>query len=193
MRPTQIVTCTYCGKDVEKFVKDVAARLKLDADAKFYCNRVCAASRRKELVACGTCGAPLELSDSRRKKSHGGPSFCNRSCAAITNNTLRDRRGYKHPKYVNGGTTYRQNWLKERCEECGDSRIYLLVVHHKNGNRKENSEGNLETLCPSCHATRHLVVRNGRLVVLWNTLTTEEARVMLNDMATSSKEGCFPV
>ncbi len=33
----------------------------------------------------------------------------------------------------------------------------ILVVHHKDKNRENNTIENLEVLCPNCHAIRHIV------------------------------------
>ena len=45
-----------------------------------------------------------------------------------------------------------KNW---QCEECHiplhDKRVYLHV-HHKDGNKNNNSRGNLQALCIACHA-----------------------------------------
>jgi hypothetical protein len=53
-----------------------------------------------------------------------------------------------------------------RCEECrrviGAHRAQYLHVHHKNGNRRDNSPGNLKALCIVCHAEepRHAHLKN---------------------------------
>lgn len=193
MRPTTTVTCDWCGKTVQKFTKDVNARLNRSGVTKFYCNKKCAASRPKEIVNCGTCGKVIEISQSRKKRSKSGSFFCSKSCAAITNNTLAERRGSLHPKYVNGASTYRANAMKDMCELCGENRYYLLVVHHRNKDRADNCEENWETLCWNCHASRHLIVKNGKLMVRWNMLTTEEAQIMLGKSVTSSNVGCHSV
>lgn len=42
---------------------------------------------------------------------------------------------------------------KEKCENCGS--MSQLGVHHKDKNRLNNSEENLQTLCASCHTKLH--------------------------------------
>lgn len=42
---------------------------------------------------------------------------------------------------------------KDYCETCGDDS--LLGLHHKDGDRTNNSPENLQTLCPSCHTKWH--------------------------------------
>ena len=45
---------------------------------------------------------------------------------------------------------------QEKCEECGISEWMgnpiVLELHHKDGNRYNNSLDNLQILCPNCHS-----------------------------------------
>ena len=56
--------------------------------------------------------------------------------------------GKNNNNYKNGISTYTQN-KKSKCETCGSTKN--LMVHHKDGNRKNNSPSNHKTLCWSCH------------------------------------------
>lgn len=47
----------------------------------------------------------------------------------------------------------RRNALKDCCESCGAGS--LLGLHHKDGDRMNNSLENLATLCASCHTSEH--------------------------------------
>ncbi len=40
-----------------------------------------------------------------------------------------------------------------RCENCGSTTN--IDVHHKDGDRNNNTPGNLELLCRSCHMKKH--------------------------------------
>jgi len=65
-----------------------------------------------------------------------------------------------------GNVYLRPNYLKKRlfiaglkekkCEICGTStwndKEISLHLHHKDGNRNNNSFGNLQVLCPNCHS-----------------------------------------
>ena len=51
-------------------------------------------------------------------------------------------------------TSYRK-LKKEKCTDCGIEDKRLLIVHHKDGNRKNNKESNLVTLCWNCHFKAH--------------------------------------
>jgi 5-methylcytosine-specific restriction endonuclease McrA len=48
------------------------------------------------------------------------------------------------------------------CERCGYSEYpRILQIHHKDRNRKHNSEDNLIILCPNCHHVDHLLGSDG--------------------------------
>ena len=51
-----------------------------------------------------------------------------------------------------GIQTYRRK-KKAACERCGSTRF--TEVHHKNENRYDNRDENLETLCRRCHHKHH--------------------------------------
>lgn len=59
-----------------------------------------------------------------------------------------NQAGKNNNNYKNGISTYAQK-KKSACEKCGSKR--KLMVHHKDGNRKNNKASNLQTLCWSCH------------------------------------------
>lgn len=58
------------------------------------------------------------------------------------------QKGKDNNNYKDGISTYTQH-KKSKCERCGSTKN--LMVHHKDGNRKNNDPSNLETLCWSCH------------------------------------------
>jgi predicted RNA-binding Zn-ribbon protein involved in translation (DUF1610 family) len=53
-----------------------------------------------------------------------------------------------------------------RCANCGQNEIWqnsklILEVHHADGSRENNTEQNLEFLCPNCHSqTKNYGIRN---------------------------------
>ena len=51
---------------------------------------------------------------------------------------------------------YRKRHL--HCERCFQE--YSLLVHHKDRNRQNNEDSNLEVLCMSCHAIEHERFKN---------------------------------
>lgn len=106
--------------------------------------------RKKDPIRiCKACGKPL-----KRKRMNGRLEdlgvfsrrvYCNRSCMA---------QGYVKDAPRKG--TYHQRARKLRgksCENCGSTRY--LAAHHIDGNWKNNSPKNIQTLCAKCHAHHH--------------------------------------
>ena len=46
--------------------------------------------------------------------------------------------------------------IDPKCVSCGETTSYLLCVHHIDGDRENNTAGNLEIVCSNCHIKRHL-------------------------------------
>lgn len=68
------------------------------------------------------------------------------------------RKGYSQKGKANnnwrGGVSIYRNLVEiENCERCKSTSF--LLVHHKNGNRNDNAENNLEVLCKKCHQITH--------------------------------------
>lgn len=67
--------------------------------------------------------------------------------------TLGFMSGNKNPGYTNGGFTNFiriKNTTPNNCKKCGATNI-RLEMHHKDKNRTNNDDSNLEKLCVSCH------------------------------------------
>lgn len=169
--------CAFCEKTFSKQLKHVNADRKRGKNVD-YCGIRC--SKRKEWtwIKCHKCHKKVAIKPSH-KKSKSGFYYCSRSCSASVNNTIYKAKE-NHPNWVDGRGSYRSVGLSEACEDCGETRYYLLVVHHVNKNRTQNSKDNLITLCLNCHGMRHLVVRDGKLCIHWGTLTTDAARALLS-------------
>ncbi|MBI4238128.1 MAG: HNH endonuclease [Deltaproteobacteria bacterium] len=58
-----------------------------------------------------------------------------------------------------GHSAYRQllrrHGTPEICNRCGLADVRVLVVHHRDRNRKNNTIENLEWLCQNCHCLEH--------------------------------------
>lgn len=65
--------------------------------------------------------------------------------------------GPGHHSYKSGTGVFRR-FKKEACERCGSTKN--LCAHHKDRNRKNNVEENIETLCKSCHQKEHIAHAN---------------------------------
>jgi HNH endonuclease len=106
---------------------------------------------------CKNCGKEIERYPAQIERSKTGNVYCSRSCSNSTNNTLF-KTGENHPNYTNGRSSYRNRKLKEsekKCENCGIDNTCVLEVHHKDGDRSNNSIENLSLLCANCHLIEH--------------------------------------
>ena len=168
--------CAFCGKFFQRKLKYVTNARK-NGKTKFYCGLSCINKKEVFWDKCHECGKLMPVTQ-KRHKTKSGFHYCSSSCANSSNNRIYKTRE-NHPNWKDGSSTYRSLGLSERCEDCGETRYYLLVVHHINKDRNENGKENLVTVCHNCHVLRHLVVRNGKLCVHWGTLTTQEAKDFL--------------
>ena len=148
--------CSYCGKP-----------LPYKQRHNKFCNNSCSASysntrrarKSPKKFKCINCGKEHNI----RKSSKN--VFCGPKCQAE----------YKYKEYIKkwkegketgicggyGLSRQVRRYLLEKanfkCERCGWGEKnpytgkYVLEVHHKDGNYKNNSEDNLEVLCLNCH------------------------------------------
>ena len=130
-----------------------------------FCNQSCAASynntirqrNTSELRICLNCGNPLN------PKQH---KFCSNKC----------QNEFQHKEYIEkwksgkmdgtigeyGISKHIRRYMLEKanhkCEKCGWSQINPvtgntpLEIHHIDGDYTNNTEENLEVLCPNCHS-----------------------------------------
>lgn len=145
-KPTRY--CLHCGRPLKAYQNK-------------YCSRSCSISEsnllRKQSKFCLNCGSPI---------TNSGNKFCSLDCAAE----------YRHNKYINrwkqgkedglrgeyGISGHIRRYLLEKynysCQLCGWGEINLftgnipLEVHHIDGDYTNNSEENLQLLCPNCHS-----------------------------------------
>ncbi len=104
---------------------------------------------------CVTCGKEFIRTEAYIR-AVGVPKTCCRTCHnrrisaenKATGRTSREKNG----GWKGGIQIYRQ-FKKEACERCSATRF--LIVHHRDRDRYNNADSNLETLCRSCHAIEH--------------------------------------
>lgn len=156
--------CLYCGKDIP-----FNERCQSEYVIKNFCNQSCAASYNNKGVRrnhkdgrdynvkyCLNCGKEISYKN----------KYCSSKC-------LQD---YRHKQYIerwkNGIedgivgeyqiSDHIRRYLFEkydnRCSICGWNKIneftgnVPLEVHHIDGNYTNNTESNLQLLCPNCHS-----------------------------------------
>jgi hypothetical protein len=136
-------TCAICAK--EFFV------IRFREKRAKYCSRTCyykAMTRVGTIdVECSACGKHFMRAPSRSKYPN--------PCCSIKCRGLLMRR--EQP----GSAASARAWFLRRgfimsCNRCGDNKHpEILIVHHKDRNRKNNAVSNLEIICPYCHALEH--------------------------------------
>ena len=180
------ITCVGCGKVVQKKAKYITFARK-HGQVEFHCSVTCYKPHPDTLqTTCHKCGKPIEVRPSVAARSQSGFFYCSRSCSNSTNNSIY-KSGENHPNYVHGFSA-RDICIGDVCSECGDPRLFLLVTHHKDGNRANNTGSNREKLCWSCHALRHLKFKDGALVVDWKVLTSPEIKALLKTGISSAQK-----
>lgn len=129
--------------------------------------------KTKQVHICLNCGKEFEHTRSSRNK------FCSHSC----------QQEYQHTKYIErwkngeedgmsgkyGISSHIRRYIFEKyngkCQLCGwnkenpYSHNVPLQIHHIDGDYKNNSENNLQLLCPNCHSltdTFMTLNKNGR-------------------------------
>lgn len=166
-RPAKRVRCARCGSS---FLK--ALRL-IGKSEKNYCSRACkdaAGSRRVNLV-CAYCGMLFTRAAHRARLPKHGLCFCSRSCKdkaqrLESGGRFSEMRPNHYGASMSGANArgYRAKAFRTHgavCAVCGYSREDVLVVHHVDGDRDNNSEDNLRVLCPTHHVEQHVDARVG--------------------------------
>lgn len=142
-----------------------------------YCSPKCSSKAQcnKIKLNCNFCEKEFEISPSKLKKSKSGLHFCSRECKDLAQSIDYSILKIKH--YDNGSACYRTKAFRHKdneCEDCGESQKFMLIVHHINGDRTNNSLDNLEILCRNCHTKRHLKLEKGHLVYDSKCLTNRD-------------------
>lgn len=166
-RSGEIVLCKHCK---ESFIKIKNSKQKF---CSVKCSKIHLQNRIK--VKCAYCNKELLRTPNKIKASKSGLFFCSHSCLGkarrIENSII------KPSTYKNGISAYRLKAFrnnKHKCVDCDEVKLYLLVVHHIDGNRKNNKLTNLEIVCSNCHRKRHLKVVNGEFIYDTSSLTDRD-------------------
>ena len=146
--------CNVCGKVF--FIKKFHAQKGWGRCCSIKCRS--RAQRNGKWVKCEYCGKEIYRTPRDFKKSKSNRFFCSVNCHCAWENK-NVRCGVNAPNWIAGESAYRDLMHKYKipykCARCGISDKRVLIVHHKDGNRRNNIISNLERLCCNCHAILH--------------------------------------
>lgn len=148
-----ILNCKICCEKI--YVKP--SHLKLGYGK--FCSKKCQNESQKKSVSfnCHVCENPIGRTPKQIRNSISHRFFCSKSCQTIWRNKYYS--GTNHPGWRTGIRIYRKMMLEsgiiQKCCECGLLDKRVLVVHHVDENRKNNSIENLVWLCRNCHYLIH--------------------------------------
>lgn len=145
--------CSICSKDF--YVKP--SHLKLGYGK--FCSKECKnkAQRKGHLIICDICGQESWKQPKALKNSKSGKFFCSKTCQTKWRNKYYS--GELHANWCGGESTYQkimaENKIKPFCRMCKEKDKRVLIIHHKDCNRKNNVISNLIWLCRNCHYLVH--------------------------------------
>lgn len=124
-----------------------------------YCSRTCVfkSQLKGKWVECHICGKKIYRALKLLKRSQSGNFFCTKSCQTIWRNRVYVEENSANWK--NGEKAYRsilkRSGRKQICQLCRIKDERIVIVHHKDHDRKNNKIENLAWLCMNCHFLVH--------------------------------------
>lgn len=149
-----LVRCLICS--TEFYVKP-SHRLKGWGK---YCSAACRTQSqfKGKNVNCFICNKQIYRSPKDLRSSNSGKYFCSKTCQTIWRNTIL-YSGENHINWKYGESAYRRilksTGTEQMCMLCKTNDIRILIVHHKDKNRRNNNIMNLIWLCHNCHYLVH--------------------------------------
>lgn len=156
--------CLVCGKEFERHKCEARKAVR------HYCSKNCQYkddymrkgkfhhNYTRVTRKCLHCEQEFLTTPSKIKKG-------NRFCSYVCSNNHRRKQNYDGYDYNHRNARQTIDILKhiDKCEICNVSAPIIkvhnhkheLLVHHKDGNQKNNSPDNLQVMCRSCHSKHH--------------------------------------
>lgn len=147
--------CVMCGT----IFKTVPTSSK-----QFTCSVACMSKRREKervRIKCAICATEIITLRSRNRK------YCSSSCkitglAAMKIERFKTSRLFGRWK----DSKAMKKYLLEKygcCQRCGwKEEVNVLEAHHKDRNRRNNTEENVDLICPNCHSIDHYKSHDGQ-------------------------------
>lgn len=105
--------------------------------------------RGSVVLSCQVCGKEFR----RNPGNVRGIATCSNRCMGIAKRKDWPSSG----KFAAVRKWFSRHGRMSECVKCGYKDVPgILVLHHKNRDRTDNTRENLEVLCPNCHALEHL-------------------------------------
>lgn len=147
------VGCKNCKKDflVKPFF------IKIGAGK--YCSAKCKheGSRTGTWLQCEGCQKNIYRTPKYLQASKSKKYFCGKSCQTIWRN--KEYSGIRHAHYKHGMGSYRnilkRTGRKVECSLCKMTDERVIIVHHKDKDRLNNTSSNLIWICRNCHYVVH--------------------------------------
>ena len=136
--------CWICKKSIYKRPSQIEA-----SGEKLFCSLACNGIFCRKNKACLICQKLIPAGLNKKT--------CSRSCS----NKHREGIKYKIGSPRDKAILFRVLKLKllekrgKICARCTYNKYEILQIHHKDRDRKNNSLGNLELICPNCHYEEH--------------------------------------
>ncbi len=147
------VRCEVCKKQFKRKKSQVLLAKK------HYCSVECQNLDRKKgkIIECNVCSKRVYKKNKDIINSKNGKFFCSIYCS---NKWLGNKnRGQNHTNWINGKSSYKEILkrvdMPRVCNLCGERDERVLIVHHIDHNRDNNSIINLVWLCCNCHFLVH--------------------------------------
>jgi len=147
------IRCSLCKKIFKRKKSQIVLAKK------HYCSVDCQNVDRKKgrIISCYICHKKVYKKNRDVINSKSKNYFCSTKCSNQWLGSVR--YGENHPNWINGKHSYKSIMSRSSsvkiCKLCNENDTRILIVHHIDNNRENNSVINLVWLCHNCHYLVH--------------------------------------